>query len=387
MVKSTVKLTNEEIKRYSRHLIMPEVGMKGQKKLKESSVLLIGAGGLGSPLGLYLAAAGIGHIGIVDFDTVDFSNLQRQILYNTDDVGKSKSETAREKLLKVNPHIKITTFNTAFTSANAMEISKDFNIIIDGTDNFPTRYLVNDLCVLTGKMNVFGSVFRFDGQATVFGHPDGPCYRCLYPDPPPSGMVPSCAEGGVLGILPGIIGILQATEAIKLITGEGQPLIGRLLTFDALSMKFRELKVKKDPECPVCSSRRIIHELIDYEHFCGVSIHGVVPGPYSPDMEVTAENLKAEIDSGKKLFLLDVRTPEEAEICMIEKSHVVPLAKLADFLNQIPLDQEIVTICKVGARSLDAVRLLQGWGYKKVRSLKGGVERWAEAIDPTMPRY
>lgn len=311
MIKPTVKLTNDEIKRYSRHLIMPEVGMKGQKKLKEGSVLLIGAGGLGSPLGLYLAAAGVGHIGIVDFDTVDFSNLQRQVIYNTDDVGKSKAETAKEKLLKINPHIKITTFNTAFTSANAMEISKDFDIIIDGTDNFPTRYLVNDLCVLTGKMNVFGSVFRFDGQATVFGHKEGPCYRCLYPDPPPAGMVPSCAEGGVLGILPGIIGIMQATEAIKLIIGEGKPLIGRLLTFDALAMKFRELKVKKDPECPVCSSRRIIHELIDYEHFCGVSIHGVVPGNYEPGMEVTADKLKAEIDEGKNLFLLDVRTPKK----------------------------------------------------------------------------
>jgi adenylyltransferase/sulfurtransferase len=366
---------------------MPEVGMKGQKKLKEGSVLLIGAGGLGSPLGLYLAAAGVGHIGIVDFDTVDFSNLQRQVLYTTNDVGKSKAETAKEKLLQINPHIKITTFNTPFTSANAMEISKDFDIIIDGTDNFPTRYLVNDLCVLTGKMNVFGSVFRFDGQATVFGHKDGPCYRCLYPDPPPAGMVPSCAEGGVLGILPGIIGIMQATEAIKLIIGEGTPLIGRLLTFDALAMKFRELKVKKDPECPVCSANRKIHELIDYEHFCGVSIHGVTPGEYDPKMEVDVEALKKEIDSGKELFLLDVRTPEEAEICMIENSKVVPLAKLAEFLSEIPLDKEIVAICKVGSRSLDAVRLLHGWGYKKVRSLKGGIERWADKIDPTMPRY
>lgn len=381
------KLTNEEIKRYSRHLIMPEVGMKGQKKLKEGSVLMIGAGGLGAPLGLYLAAAGVGRMGIVDFDTVDFSNLQRQVIYSTEDVGKSKADTSKEKLLKMNPHIDITTYNTPFTSANAMEIAKDYDIIIDGTDNFPTRYLVNDLSVLTGKKNVFGSVFRFDGQVTVFGDPDGPCYRCLYPDPPPAGMVPSCAEGGVLGILPGIIGILQATEAIKLITGEGNPLVGRLLTFDALAMKFRELKVKKDPDCPVCSSKRTIHELIDYEHFCGVSIHGVTPGNFDKTMEVSPETLKQEIDSGKKLFLLDVRTPEEAEICLIDQSHVMPLAKLAEFLNQIPMDEEIVTICKVGSRSMDAVRLLHGWGYKKVRSLQGGLERWAQVIDPQMPRY
>jgi len=387
MIPGKTKLTNEEIKRYSRHLIMPEVGMKGQLKMRDASILMIGAGGLGSPLGLYLAAAGIGKLGIVDFDVVDFSNLQRQVLYTTDDVGKSKAEMAKARLLAMNPHIEIEVFNTPFRSDNAMEISKDYDIIIDGTDNFPTRYLVNDLCVLTGKYNVFGSVFRFDGQATVFGAKDGPCYRCLYPDPPPAGMVPSCSEGGVLGILPGIIGIMQATEAIKLITGEGNPLIGRLLTFDALAMSFKELKVKKDPDCPICSSKRTINELIDYEQFCGVSLHGDAQQYVAEGMEVSPEELKESIDAGKKQILLDVRTPEEAEICILEGSKVVPLAKLASHLNELPTDEEIVVICKVGSRSLDAVRMLHGWGYKKVKSLQGGLDRWAAKIDPDMPRY
>lgn len=366
---------------------MPEVGMKGQEKLKQGSVLLIGAGGLGSPLGLYLAAAGVGHIGIVDFDVVDYSNLQRQVLYTTDDVGKPKVAMAAERLKAINPHIKISTYETPFQSHNAKEIAADYDVIIDGTDNFPTRYLVNDLCVLTGKINVFGSVFRFDGQATVFGAPDGPCYRCLYPDPPPAGMVPSCSEGGVLGILPGIIGIMQATEAIKIITGEGNPLVGRLLAFDALAMTFNELKVKKDPDCPICSSKRTIHELIDYEQFCGVSLHGDEEVQGMEDLEITVEQFKEDLDNGKKYFLLDVRTPEEEEICAIDNCKLVPLSKLAAHLSEIPMDQEIVTICKVGSRSLDAVRLLHGWGYEKVRSLRGGIDRWASVVDPSMPRY
>jgi len=380
-----VKLTKEEIRRYSRHLIMPEVGMKGQEKLKKGSVLIIGAGGLGSPLGLYLAAAGVGHIGLVDFDVIDYSNLQRQILYNTEDVGKSKVETAKERLLKINPHIKVTAFPVAFSSENAMEISEDFDIIIDGTDNFPTRYLANDLSILTGKKNVFGSVFRFDGQVTVFGDPEGPCYRCLYPDPPPNGMVPSCSEGGVLGILPGIIGIMQATEAIKLITGEGNPLVGRLLTFDALGMKFKELKIKKDPDCVICSSKRSIHKLIDYQHFCGVQPHSADDGAHP--LEIAPNELNDLLKKGTRPFLLDVRTPEENEICAIDGSVLIPLAKMASHLSEIPLDRDIVVICKVGSRSMDAVRLLQGWGYKKVKSLKGGVDQWAEEIDPDMPRY
>ncbi|MES0491638.1 MAG: molybdopterin-synthase adenylyltransferase MoeB [Leptospirales bacterium] len=381
------KLTNEEIKRYSRHLIMPEVGMKGQQKLKGSSVLLIGAGGLGSPLGLYLAAAGIGHIGIVDFDVVDYSNLQRQVMYTTEDIGKSKAGISKERMQKMNPHIKITTYEVPFTAANALEISEDYDIIIDGTDNFPTRYLVNDVCVQTGKINIFGSVFRFDGQATVFAHKDGPCYRCLYPDPPPAGMVPSCSEGGVLGILPGIIGIMQATEAIKIITGEGKPLVGRLINFDALDMKFKELKIKKDPECSVCSPNPTITELIDYEQFCGVSLHGVNVEDGDVELEISVDAVKEILDSGKKPYLLDVRTPEEAEICLLENSNVIPLAKLASHLGEIPMDEDVIVICKVGARSRDAVRLLHGWGYKTVKSMKGGLDKWSEEIDTSMPRY
>ncbi len=366
---------------------MPEVGMKGQEKLKNGSVLIIGAGGLGSPLGLYLAAAGVGHIGIVDFDVVDFSNLQRQVLYSTEDVGKPKVEIAAQKLKSINPHIKVTTYDVPFTSYNAREIGEQYDVIIDGTDNFPTRYLVNDLCVLTGKINVFGSVFRFDGQATVFGHPEGPCYRCLYPDPPPAGMVPSCSEGGVLGILPGIIGIMQATEAIKILTGQGDPLVGRLLAFDALAMSFNELKIKKDPECPVCSKNRTINELIDYEQFCGVSIHGDDEVESIEELEITVEKFKEDLDNGKKYFILDVRTPEEEEICALDNSKLVPLAHLASHLSEIPMDEEIVTLCKVGSRSMDAVRLLHGWGYKNVRSLRGGIDRWASVVDPSMPRY
>jgi len=382
---ANVDLSAEEIRRYGRHLIMPEVGMEGQKKLKAASVLLIGAGGLGSPVGLYLAAAGIGRIGIVDFDVVDYSNLQRQIMHSTKDVGRPKLDSAKERLEGINPFVKIETHELRLSSENALALFAQYDIVVDGTDNFPTRYLVNDACVLTGKPNVYGSIFRFEGQASIFATSDGPCYRCLYPEPPPPGLVPSCAEGGVLGILPGIVGTIQANETVKLIIGKGEPLIGRLLLFDALKMKFREMKLRKNPECPVCGSHRTITKLIDYEAFCGVQ-----PGwdSYAREeqFEITVDQLKMRLDRKDDIFILDVREPQEYEICNL-KGHLIPLRDLPKRINELDTAKEIVVHCKIGGRSRTAVEFMKQAGFRKVKNLVGGIDEWAERIDPTMPRY
>ena len=380
-----VKLSKEEIQRYSRHLIMPEVGMEGQLKLKRARVLTIGTGGLGAPLGLYLAAAGVGHLGLVDFDVVDSSNLQRQVTFTTADVGKPKSEAAKARLSALNPAIEIVSYETRLTSDNALELFRDYDIIVDGTDNFPTRFLVNDACVLLGKPNVYGSIFRFEGQATVFGYPGGPCYRCLYPEPPPPGLVPSCAEGGVLGVLPGIVGSIQAMETIKLILGTGEPLVGRLLLFDALAMRFRELKLKKNPDCPMCGDHRTITKLIDYEEFCGIR------GEEAPAMtdgipEITATELKARQDRGDKLFILDVREPHEYQICNLN-GKLIPLGELPRRVNELDSSVEMVVHCRSGKRSADAIHFLQTAGFKKLWNLKGGVLAWADEVDPRMPKY
>ena len=380
-----VKLSKEEVQRYSRHLIMPEVGMEGQLKLKRARVLTIGTGGLGAPLGLYLAAAGVGHLGLVDFDVVDNSNLQRQVTFTTADVGKPKSEAAKARLSALNPSIEIVSYETRLTSDNALELFRDYDIIVDGTDNFPTRFLVNDACILLGKPNVYGSIFRFEGQATVFGYPDGPCYRCLYPEPPPPGLVPSCAEGGVLGVLPGIVGSIQAMETIKLILGAGEPLVGRLLLFDALAMRFRELKLKKNPECPMCGTHRSITKLIDYEEFCGIR------GEEAPAMtdgipEITATELKARQDRGDKLFILDVREPHEYQICNLN-GKLIPLGELPRRVNELDSSVEMVVHCRSGKRSADAIHFLQTAGFKKLWNLKGGVLAWADEVDPRMPKY
>ena len=379
------ELTHEEVKRYSRHLIMPEVGMTGQIKLKKASVLCVGAGGLGSPLALYLTAAGVGRIGIVDFDVVDFSNLQRQILHTTHDVGRPKLDSAAEKLNALNPNVNVELHETRLTSENALQLFEKYDIIVDGTDNFPTRYLVNDACVLTGKPNVYGSIFRFEGQASIFATSEGPCYRCLYPEPPPPGLVPSCAEGGVLGILPGLVGLVQATEVIKLILEKGNSLVGRLLLFDALGMKFRELKLRKDPECPVCGENATIKALIDYEEFCGIGPE-VEESPTGIE-EVTAKELKEELDQGQDPYILDVRNPVEYEISRIEGSHLIPLDQLLNRLNELDSARDIVAHCRTGARSAKAIEMLQEAGFRKLRNLKGGVLAWADEVDPTMPKY
>jgi sulfur-carrier protein adenylyltransferase/sulfurtransferase len=380
-----VKLSKEEVQRYSRHLIMPEVGMEGQLKLKRARVLTIGTGGLGAPLGLYLAAAGVGHLGLVDFDVVDSSNLQRQVTFTTADVGKPKSEAAKARLSALNPAIEIVSYETRLTSENALDLFRDYDIIVDGTDNFPTRFLVNDACVLLGKPNVYGSIFRFEGQATVFGYPDGPCYRCLYPEPPPPGLVPSCAEGGVLGVLPGIVGSIQAMETIKLILGAGEPLVGRLLLFDALAMRFRELKLKKNPDCALCGNHRTITKLIDYEEFCGIR------GEEAPAMtegikEITATELKARQDRGDKPFILDVREPHEYQICNLN-GKLIPLGELPKRVNELDSSVEMVVHCRSGKRSADAIHFLQTAGFKKLLNLKGGVLAWADEVDPKMPKY
>ncbi len=379
-----VRLSNEEILRYSRHLIMPEVGMEGQKKLKAAKVLMIGAGGLGSPLGLYITAAGVGKLGIVDFDVVDETNLQRQLLHGTSDVGRSKLESAKEKLKEINPNVEIETYETMLNSENALEILKDYDLVVDGTDNFPTRYLVNDACVLLGKPYVYGSIFRFEGQVTVFDSKNGPCYRCLYPTPPPPGLVPSCAEGGVIGVLPGIIGSLQAFEAIKLIIGAGDSLVGRLILFDALKFKTRELKLHKNPDCPVCGENRTIHELIDYQQFCGISYDD---GRDINVDRISVEDLKKKLDNGDDIFLLDVREPHEYEINNINDGYLIPLNDLPDRMNELDTSREIVAYCKVGGRSARAVDFLRKAGFKKVKNLVGGINAWAEKIDKTMPRY
>jgi adenylyltransferase/sulfurtransferase len=384
-------LSNDEVKRYSRHLIMPEVGVEGQEKLKKGSVLCIGAGGLGSPAALYLAAAGIGTIGIVDFDVVDFSNLQRQVIHGTPDVGRSKLASAKDRLLALNPTITIETYETALSSKNALDLFKPYDVILDGTDNFPTRYLVNDACVLLGKPNAYGSIFRFEGQASVFATKTGPCYRCLYPEPPPPGLVPSCAEGGVLGVLPGIIGTIQATEALKLIMGIGEPLIGRFLIYDALRMKFRELKLKKDPDCPVCGTNPTVRELIDYEQFCGVVPNAtevaVSAAANQSETETDVTELKRKMDDKEDFFLLDVREPTEFQIGRIPGSTLIPLGEVPRRVGEIPRDKEIIVHCKMGGRSAKAAAFLRQQGYTRVKNLKGGILDWSDKIDPTLPKY
>jgi len=382
----TATLNKDEILRYSRHLIMPEVGMEGQQKLKAAKVLCIGTGGLGSPLALYLAAAGVGTIGLVDFDVVDFTNLQRQIIHTTADVGRPKLDSAIEKLEAINPFINIRRFDTMLNSSNALEIFRDFEIIVDGTDNFPTRYLVNDACVLSGKPNVYGSIFRFEGQASVFAMKEGPCYRCLYPEPPPPGLVPSCAEGGVLGILPGLVGVIQATEAIKLILGKGEPLIGRLLLVDALGMKFRELKLRKNPECPVCGTHPTVTELIDYQQFCGIRGEETPVAASSAIPEVQPEELKRRLDAKEDVFVLDVREPHEYQICNLG-GYLIPLGDLPKRVNELDSSREIVAHCRSGVRSAKAVDFLRQAGFKKVRNLAGGILAWADKVDPQMPKY
>jgi len=388
-VTEDAKLTNDEVQRYSRHLIMPEVGVEGQLKLKAGSVLCIGAGGLGSPAALYLAAAGVGRIGIVDFDVVDFSNLQRQIIHGTADVGRSKLASAKDRLLDLNPLITIDTYETALSSKNALDLFKPYDIILDGTDNFPTRYLVNDACVILGKPNTYGSIFRFEGQASVFATKNGPCYRCLYPEPPPPGLVPSCAEGGVLGVLPGIIGTIQATEAVKLIMGIGEPLIGRFLIYDALRMKFRELKLKKDPDCPVCGTHPTVTALIDYDQFCGITpaAEPVMAANDNNDTEIDVRELKRKMDAKENFFLLDVREPNEYQIGKIPGSTLIPLGEVPQRYQEIPKDREVVVHCKMGGRSAKAAAFLRQQGFKNVKKLKGGILDWSDKIDPSVPKY
>jgi sulfur-carrier protein adenylyltransferase/sulfurtransferase len=383
--KRPATLSKEEILRYSRHLIMPEVGMEGQLKIKQAKVLCIGTGGLGAPLGLYLAAAGVGRIGLVDFDVVDSTNLQRQVLFSTQDVGVPKTRAAANRLRGLNPDIQIDTYETQLTSANAFELFKDYDIIVDGTDNFPTRYLVNDASVMIGKLNVYGSIFRFEGQITVFGAPDGPCYRCLYPEPPPPGLVPSCAEGGVLGVLPGIVGTIQAAEALKLIIGKGDPLIGRLLLFDALAMKFRELRLRKNPDCPVCGTHPTQKNLIDYAEFCGVRGEEA-PNTVTNIPEITPKELKARLDKGDDIYVLDVREPHEYQICNIH-GHLIPLGELPQRVHELDSSKEIVAHCKSGKRSAQAVEFLRGAGFKKIQNLKGGILAWSDEVDPSLPKY
>jgi sulfur-carrier protein adenylyltransferase/sulfurtransferase len=383
-------LSPDEIKRYSRHLIMPEVGMDGQRALKASSVLCIGAGGLGSPAAMYLAAAGVGRIGIVDFDVVDFSNLQRQLLHGTPDVGRSKLDSARDRLHSLNPHVQIDTYETSLTSQNALELFAPYDVILDGTDNFPTRYLVNDACVISGKPNAYGSIFRFEGQASVFGTKEGPCYRCLYPEPPPPGLVPSCAEGGVLGVLPGIIGVIQATEAIKVMLGIGEPLIGRFLIYDALKMRFRELKLRKDPECPVCGTNPTVTKLIDYEQFCGLRAEPQAAqgaGATVSETEITPTELKKRLDAGDKLFILDVREPNEYQINRIPGSTLIPLGDLPRRYQELPSDVEIIAHCKMGGRSAKAQDFLKSVGITNVKNLRGGILEWVDKVDPSQPKY
>jgi molybdopterin/thiamine biosynthesis adenylyltransferase/rhodanese-related sulfurtransferase len=391
-----VELSNDEIKRYSRHLIMPEVGMAGQKKLKAASVLLIGAGGLGSPLGMYRAAAGVGRIGLVDYDVVDFSNLQRQIIHGTSDVGRPKLESAKARINDINPYVQVDTYEVPLTSENALEIFAPYDVIIDGTDNFPTRYLTNDACVLLGKPNVYGSIFRFEGQASVFYAAEGPCYRCLFPEPPPPGLVPSCAEGGVLGVLPGTIGAIQATEAIKLILGKGSSLIGRLLLYDALEMTFDEVRLRKNPKCPVCSEHPTLTELIDYEEFCGMPAHdqSLYTSGQNGDSrngvpQMSPAELQARLNAGEHPFILDVREPHEWEISNLADlgAVLIPMGQVLERMGELDTAQEIVVQCRTGGRSAQVVRLLQQHGFTKLHNLDGGINRWAADVDPNIPRY
>lgn len=387
-----VTLTQDEILRYSRHLILPEVGIEGQQKLKAAKVLLVGTGGLGAPLGLYLAAAGIGKIGLVDFDVVDFTNLQRQVIHFTKDVGRNKIDSASEKMLALNPHLEIVKHNVALNSENALDIVKDYDLVVDGTDNFPTRYLVNDACVLLNKPNVYGSIFRFEGQATVFAYEGGPCYRCLYPEPPPPGLVPSCAEGGVLGILPGTIGLIQATEAVKLILGIGESLVGRLLLYDALGMRFRELKLRKNPECPICGEHRTITKLIDYYQFCGVPQEGVSQETPKQETkvaegEIEVTEVKKMLDRGDNFVLVDVREPHEYQIASIPGSKLIPLGEVGKRLDELDPNADIVVHCKSGMRSAKACGILKANGFQHVRNMKGGILAWSDQVDPSVPKY
>jgi len=375
-------LSHEEVLRYSRHLILPDVGVEGQRKLKAARVLLVGAGGLGSPAALYLAAAGVGTLGLVDFDVVDRTNLQRQVIHGTSKIGTPKLASARERIFDLNPNVRVETFETRLTSANALDILRDFDVVTDGSDNFPTRYLVNDACVLLGKPNVYGSIFRFEGQASVFFARQGPCYRCLYAEPPPPDLVPNCAEGGVLGVLPGIIGSIQAMETIKLVLGIGEPLIGRLLLFDALKLQFRELKLAKDPDCPVCGAHPTVTSLIDYEAFCGVTA-----APASNGAEIAAADLRAARQRNPGLVLLDVREPHEAEIARIAGARLIPLSELPERLGELDGHAEIVTHCHHGVRSMKALEILRAAGFAQVRSLKGGIDAWSVTVDPSVPRY
>ncbi len=380
-------LSNDEILRYSRHLIMPEVGMEGQIKLKQAKVLMIGTGGLGAPLGLYLAAAGIGKIGLVDFDTVDMTNLQRQVIHGTADIGRPKLDSAADRMNDINPYVEIAKYETMLTSANALEIFKDYDVVVDGTDNFPTRYLVNDACVLLGKPNAYGSIFRFEGQATVFHHDGGPCYRCLYPEPPPPGLVPSCAEGGVLGILPALVGSIQATETIKIILGKGSTLSGRLVLYDAFNMKFRELKLRRNPECPVCGDNPTVRELIDYEQFCGIPQQEPEPEPGLREGEIDVVDLKQRLDRGDPIFVLDVREPHEYQICSLPDTVLIPLGDLPKRVNELNSADDIVVHCKSGMRSAKAVDFLKKAGFRKVKNLKGGILAWSDRVDPSVPKY
>ncbi|MEY5016222.1 MAG: putative adenylyltransferase/sulfurtransferase MoeZ, partial [Verrucomicrobiota bacterium] len=383
-----IEFSNDEIARYSRHLIMPEVTLEGQKRLKAASVLCIGTGGLGSPIGLYLAAAGVGRLGLVDADTVDFSNLQRQILHGTKDVGRKKLNSARDRIREVNPNVKVDLHDCFFSASNARQIAEPYDIIIDGTDNFPTRYCSNDVAVFLKKPNVYGSIFRFDGQCTVFApHLGGPCYRCMFPEPPPPGMVPSCAEGGVLGVLPGVVGVIQAIEAIKLICGIGDPLMGRLLHFDALKMKFKEFKLRKDPKCPVCSENPSITELVDYDQFCGIPQAKAAEEEEAHVPTITATELKAKRDRQESFVLLDVREPFEWDICRIEGAKLIPLGQLPSRMSELDSADEIVLQCKSGVRSARALRLLQEAGFGKLSNLEGGILAWSDQVDSSIPKY
>ena len=383
-----IEFSNDEIARYSRHLIMPEVTLEGQKRLKAASVLCIGTGGLGSPIALYLAAAGIGRMGLVDGDIVDFSNLQRQILHGTKDVGRKKLNSARDRIREINPNVQVDLHDTFFRAENARELVGPYDIVIDGTDNFPTRYCSNDVCVLLKKPNIYGSIFRFDGQCTVFApHLGGPCYRCMFPEPPPPGMVPSCAEGGVLGVLPGIIGVMQAIEAIKLIIGLGEPLIGRLVHFDALKLKFREFKLRRDPKCPICGENPTIKELIDYDQFCGIPQAAAEEAAEEPIPVISVQELKRKIDAKDKFELVDVREKFEYDICRIPGSKLIPLGELASRMSELDSADDIVLQCKTGGRSGKALKLLREAGFSKLTNLEGGIEAWAEQIDTSVPRY
>ena len=382
---NSIELSPAEMLRYSRHISLPEVGVEGQKRLKAASVLLVGTGGLGSPLAMYLAAAGVGRLGLVDFDRVDATNLHRQLIHGTKDVGKSKIQSAVESIADINPHVAVDTYEFALTSENAMDIVPKYDLVIDGTDNFPTRYLVNDACILAGKMNVYGSIFRFEGQASVFGTPDGPCYRCLFPQPPPPGAVPNCAEGGVIGVLPGSVGLLQANEAIKIIIGVGTTLAGRLLLFDALAMKFREVKLRRDPNCPVCGDAPTVTELIDYKEFCGVPQKGSTTG--DSNLEITALELKLRLDNKDDFVLIDVREQHEYDIARIDGSVLIPLSAFEAGIQNIDKSADIVVHCKMGGRSANAQAWMLENGFSKVLNMTGGITAWSHDVDPTVPVY